>query len=146
MSEEKNPEKSLFGKHKEESQPPRLALVPGKKPYKAAEVDKSRTGQARICINFKDGERHVLSYHYLIEVIETSHQAMSLLFSTCIITLKGRRLDELTESLQDEKIRAITCFHPGQHQAPEEGEPCITDLVRQNFNEAGRRTQNPSDR
>lgn len=139
MSDEKTPEKSLFGKFKEENSAPRLTLVSGKKPYKAAEVDKSRTGQTRIRIHFKDGERHVMAYHYLIEVIETSHQVMSLLFSTCVITLKGRRLDELTESLQDEKIRALTCFHPGQHEVPGEDEPCITDLVRQSFQEAGRK-------
>ena len=132
-------EKSLFGKHKEESQSARLTVVSDKKPYKADEVDKSRTGQTRIRLNFKNGERHVLAYHYLTEVIETSHQALSLVFSSCIITLKGRHLDKLTESLQDEKVRALSCFHPGQHQEPEEGEICITDLVRQNFNEAGRR-------
>lgn len=138
MSDEKSPEKSLFSKFKEENNAPRLTLVSGKKPYKAAEVDKSRTGQSRLRVNFKNGERHVLSYHYLIEVIETSHQMMSLIFSSCIVTLKGRHLEELTEDLQDEKIRALICYHPGQHQEPEEGEPCILDLVRQNFKEAGR--------
>ncbi len=131
-------EKSLFGTFKEENNVPRLTVVAGKKPYKAAEVDKSRTGQTRIRINFKNGERHVLAYHYLIEVIETSHQMMSLIFSSCIITLKGRHLEGLTEELQDEKVRTLTCFHAGHYQEPEAGEACIVDLVRQNFQEAGR--------
>lgn len=131
-------DKSLFSKFKEENNAPRLALVAGKKPYKAAEVDKSRTGQTRIRLNYKNGERHVMAYHYLAEVIETSHQIVSLIFTSCIITLKGRHLDELTEEFQDEKVRALTCFHAGQHQEPEEGEACILDMVRQNFKEAGR--------
>jgi hypothetical protein len=141
VSDEKSPEKSLFSKFKEENNAPRLTLVPGKKPYKAAELDKSRTGQTRIRLNFKNGERHVLSYHYLIEIIETSHQMLSLVFSSCVITLKGRHLEELTDEFQDEKVRALTCFHAGQYEEPEEGEACILDMVRQNFQEAGRRPQ-----
>lgn len=98
---------------------------PEQEAYRAVIID--RTGpQTRLRLHYANGMKvRMLSYAYLMEVVVTSHQWLSLVFTTSVITLKGRNLDGLLEQLQDEKVRALVCFHPGRYPQPASNEPCI---------------------
>lgn len=103
--------------------------------YKAAFIFKSKNRQ-RLRVHYANGLRvKVLSYAYLIEVVSTSHQWLTLIFSSTIVTLKGRHLDQLIESIQDEQVRALVCFRPGIHPEPARGEPCILEIEERSLNQ-----------
>ena len=103
--------------------------------YKAAFKFKSKARQ-RLRLHFGNGVKvKVLSYAYLIEVVSTSHQWLTLVFSSTIVTLKGRHLDQLIEAIQDEQVRALVCFRPGIHPEPARGEPCILEIEEKSLNQ-----------
>lgn len=103
--------------------------------YKASFKFKSKARQ-RLRLHYGNGIRvKVLSYAYLIEIVSTSHQWLTLVFSSTIVTLKGRHLDQLIESIQDEQVRALVCFRPGIHPEPATGEPCILEIEEQSLNQ-----------
>lgn len=111
------------------------AETSGKARYQAVHVDKSRV-QSRLRLDYGDGRTvRILSYAYLIEVMSSSHQRLSLVFSNDIVTLKGRHLEALLDPLQDERVRSITRFHPGRYARPEAGEPVIEEIVQDNIGE-----------
>ncbi len=106
-----------------------------KLPYQAVHVDKSKV-QSRLRLDYGDGKVvRILSYAYLIEVMSSSHQRLSLIFSNDIVTLKGRNLGALLDPFQDERVRTITCFHRGRYQQPDAGEPIIEEIVQDNIAE-----------
>ena len=103
--------------------------------YKAAFKFKSKARQ-RLRLHYANGIRvKVLSYAYLIEIVSTSHQWLTLVFYSTIITLKGRHLDKLIESIQDEQVRALVCYRPGIHPEPAKGEPCILEIEETSLNQ-----------
>jgi hypothetical protein len=103
--------------------------------YKAAFIFKSKNRQ-RLRVHYANGLRvKVLSYAYLIEVVSTSHQWLTLVFSSTVITLKGRHLDQLVESIQAERVLALVCFRPGIHPEPGKHEPCILEIEEQSLNQ-----------
>ncbi len=103
--------------------------------YKAAFVFKSKQRQ-RLRLHYGDGVKiKVLSYAYLIEIVSTSHQWLTLVFSSTIVTLKGRNLHTLIELIQDERVRALVCFRPGIHPEPASNEPCILDVQEHGIHE-----------
>ncbi|MEZ4713119.1 MAG: hypothetical protein R3A44_38370 [Caldilineaceae bacterium] len=105
--------------------------------YQAVFADKSKT-QTRLRLHYRDGLTvRLLNYAYLLEVMSTSHRFVSLIFSSTVVTLKGRHLDRLLEELQDERVRALVCFHPGRFEAPEEGESCILEMKDVSLHEVG---------
>lgn len=113
---------ALPGREEEEDD----VLQPGV--YKAAFTYKSRNRQ-RISVHYGNGVKvRLLSYAYLIEVVLTSHQWLTLVFSSSIVTFKGRNLDQLLSAIQDERVRALVCFRPGIHPEPASNEPCILDI------------------
>jgi hypothetical protein len=96
--------------------------------YKAAFLYKAKT-RPRLRLHFADGVKvKVLSYTYLIEILLTSHQWLTLVFSSSIVTLKGRNLDALVEPFQDERVRALIGYRPGIHPEPASHEPCILEI------------------
>lgn len=124
--------------------PPSPELVPspapmpetGKETYQAVAHDRSKS-QTRLRLHYADGAKvRMLAYAYLIEVISTSHQWLSLVFTSSVVTLKGRNLDGILELLQDEKVRGLYCFHPGRHNAPASNEPCILEIEDLSLHEA----------
>jgi hypothetical protein len=103
--------------------------------YKAAFIFKSKNRQ-RLRVHYANGLRvKVLSYAYLIEVLSTSHQWLTLVFSSTVITLKGRHLDQLVEPIQTERVLALVCFRPGIHPEPGKYEPCILEIEEQSLNQ-----------
>lgn len=103
--------------------------------YKAAFILKSKNRQ-RLRLHYANGLRvKVLSYAYLIEVVSTSHQWLTLVFSSTVITLKGRHLDRLIEPIQGERVLALVCFRPGIHPEPGKGEPCILEIEERSLNQ-----------
>ena len=103
--------------------------------YKAAFVFKSKQRQ-RLRLHYGDGVKiKVLSYAYLIEIVSTSHQWLTLVFSSTIVTLRGRNLHMLIELIQDERVRALVCFRPGIHPEPASNEPCISDVQERGLHE-----------
>lgn len=103
--------------------------------YKAAFIYKSKSRQ-RLRLHYANGARvKVLSYAYLIEIVSTSHQWLTLVFSSTVITLKGRHLDQLIEPIQAERVLALICFRPGIHPEPAKGEPCILEIEEHSLNQ-----------
>lgn len=100
-----------------------------KQPYKATLPARSqRETRLRILYPTLDKVR-VLSYSYLHEVLAMGHQWLSLIFTHTVIVLEGRHLDRLVDDLQDERVRALICFHPHRHEQPEAGEPWIRRIT-----------------
>src|SRR5690349_10035236 len=83
-----------------------------KMPYSAVGLNRQAESERRLLLYFQDNTLALMSYAYLMEVVCTSHQFLSLVFTQCVITLKGYNLDGLMELLQDEKVRALQCYHP----------------------------------
>ena len=109
----------------------------GKQPYHACGVDAPRRRLTRLMIYYHDGVVALMSYAYLIEVISTSHQYLSLIFTNCIITIEGRNLTKVMDDLQDERVVYLQCFHGERFEKPEEGEPLITSIERRGVHEFG---------
>lgn len=125
------------------SAPPALHVISGETDeepvdngvYKAAFLYKARS-RPRLRLHYADGlKMKVLSYAHLIEVVATSHQWLTLVFSSTIVTLKGRNLHTLVEPLQDERVRALVCYRPGMHPAPASNEPCILEIQERSIHE-----------
>jgi hypothetical protein len=89
----------------------------------------------RLRIHYRDGSIGLLPYAYLVEVLCTSHQQLSLIFTHCVITLEGRHLNQLIDPLQDERIRALHCFNAKEHKLPGEDSPVIKHIARQHPSE-----------
>lgn len=103
--------------------------------YKAAFITRSKNRQ-RLRLHYANGMRvKVLSYAYLIEVVATSHQWLTLVFSSTVVTLKGRHLDQLIQPLQGERVLALICFRPGIHPEPAKHEPCILEIDETSLNQ-----------
>ena len=112
----------------------------GQAAYAACTTD-TRRSHHRLRLHYADGTIGLMSYAYLVEVLCTSHQYVSLLYSNVAITLEGRHLDQLLDALQEEKVRALVCYHARRHAAPEAGTPVITKIVRQSLPEVARRIE-----
>ena len=110
----------------------------GRQPYNACGVDAPSRRLTRLMIHYHDGVVALMSYAYLIEVIATSHQYLSLIFTNCIITLEGKNLTKVIEELQDERVVYLQCFHGERFDKPEEGEPIITSIERRGVHEFGK--------
>lgn len=96
-----------------------------KQPYKAILPARTQR-ETRLRIHYPTLNKvRVLSYSYLHEVLAMGHQWLSLIFTHTVIVLEGRHLDRLVDDLQDERVRALICFHPTRHEQPDEGELSI---------------------
>lgn len=103
--------------------------------YKAAFIYKAKT-RPRLRLHFADGIKvKVLAYAHLVEVVATSHQWLTLVFSSTIVTIKGHHLDTLIDPLQDERVRALICYRPGIHPQPVSHEPCILEIQERGIHE-----------
>lgn len=101
--------------------------------YRAYGPEPAQNRQSKLQIRYRDGTIALLSYAYLMEVICTSHQFVSLIYTNCVITLEGRQLTAMVELLQDDKIRWLQCFHAARFDEAAEGEPVITHVTRQSM-------------
>lgn len=115
------------------SAPPAVPTQPATgRDYEAAVNDPTnRRMPARLRLTYGDGTIALMSYAYLVEVLCTSHQALSLIYTNVAITLEGRNLTQLIEPLQEEKLRALTCFNARRHDEPPADKPVITAITRQ---------------
>lgn len=102
----------------------------GREPYAAFQGGLQGHEEKRMMLMFENGQISILSYSYLMEVLCTSHQFLSLIYTNCIITLKGRGLTALLMPLQDQKIRLLQCYHPEVHHLPAEEIPIILTMKR----------------
>lgn len=91
----------------------------------------NRRTPARLRIVYGDGVVSLMSYTFLSEVLCTSPQFVSLIYSHCVITLEGRNLTSLVDYLQEDKARTITCFNARRHDEPEPDAAVITRIARQ---------------
>ncbi len=104
----------------------------GKQPYKAMLQIKAKPG-ARIRLVNGKGHVRIRSYALLSDIVCTSHKFLSLVFSGDAVVLEGRHLDRLLDALEEERARALTCFHAGRHLEPEAGEPVIESMELKSF-------------
>jgi hypothetical protein len=116
--------------HTQRSQPVKPVETSDDNEYRAFTEERSRRA-GRLRINFSDGSVTIFSYGYLLEVNSTSHQYLSLCFSTAVVNVKGRHLTKLLDLLLDDRIRELHPFRPDRHPEPEAGEPVITQIVLQ---------------
>ena len=73
----------------------------------------------------------LMAKHYLVEVICSSSQNLSIVFTTAVLKLMGENLDTiLLEKLQEEEVRSLHIFDPSKHDRPADDEPVITKIIR----------------
>ena len=101
----------------------------------------NKRSPARLRVEYGDGGVALMAYAYLMEVYCPSHQHLSLIFTNVVITLKGHRLDQLLEPLQESKARSIHCFNPNRYEQPAAGKPLITAIKRESLQDAARATK-----
>ncbi len=92
---------------------------------------KKRNGETRLRICFADGTVAMPSYAYLVDVIYTSHQFVSLIFTRFVIELRGRNLTALLDLIQDEQLRYVQCYRADFFAEPPPEEPVILSITRQ---------------
>jgi len=100
--------------------------------YKAYGVSsaKKRGGETRLRICYENGTISMPAYTYLVDVVCTSHQYISLIFSRFIVELQGRNLTVLLDLLQDEQLRYVQCYRADFFAEPSEDETVITSITR----------------
>lgn len=108
----------------------------GRQLYTAFEMGVQGRRERRLMLFFQDGQVSVMSYSYLMEVLCTSHQFLSLIYTNCVITLKGSGLTAFLSHLQDEKVRWLQCYHPEVHRLPDGNAPIILSMKRENPKDA----------
>lgn len=109
-----------------------------KTPYRAYDADAPKSRVSRFLIHYPDGSLGLVAYAYLTEAISTSHEFLTLAFTNCAVNIEGRDLTKLLGLLQEERILELHCFDPHRHEAPEDGEPVITDMERRSLQEINR--------
>ncbi len=114
----------------EQSQPDASGRV-----YRAYGIDAPQKRPALMSIYYGDGRIGLMQKSFLTEILLTSHQHLSLIFTGCIITLEGQHLERLIDLLQDEKVLSLHCFNPKQHDRPPEGEIIILKIDRRAAND-----------
>lgn len=92
--------------------------------------------ERRLRLSFENGSVALMSYAYLMEVLCTSHQNLSLIYTNCVITLNGRNLFPLVDHLQEEKVNGLYCFNPEYFTHPGESEMVIYRIIRQTLQAA----------
>ena len=110
------------------------APAPGSDPqqYQAWGVDDNP--QSMLRFHQPDGQTiSALSYAYLQELITTSHQHLSLIYTNCVMHLSGRNLAGLVQLLQDSRVRSVQAFAPGRYNEPSPDQPIITEISRQSI-------------
>src|ERR1041385_2750603 len=113
--------------------------IPDKIPYQAAENSRDARPERRFLLRFQDGSWLIMNYAYLSEVQCSSDRFLTLIFTHCIVTLKGYNLNHHTvlDGLLDEKIRSLQCFHPDIHQKPtDRDQPIIVEMSRETLEDA----------
>ena len=137
MSDSQSSKVSILEQYKKAKTPETL---PAPEPesgraYKAYGVDAPQRRSTLVAFHYGDGRIGLMQKSFLTEVLLTSHQHVSLIYTNCIITLEGQNLDQLLELFQDEKILSLHCFNPKIHDKPAEGEILITKIERRSSGE-----------
>lgn len=108
--------------------------TPDKPPYQAADVTSKISNRLKIV--HRDGSALYLPYQHIQRHIITAQQDMlTLICSGIVITLEGQNLESLADQIQEEKVRAITCFNPAIHSPAPANATCITGITEQSPNE-----------
>lgn len=103
--------------------------------YKAYGVDAPQRRPTLVAIHYGDGRIGLMQKSFLTEVLLTSHQHVSLIYTNSVITLEGQNLHLLLDLFQDEKILSLHCFNAKLHDKPTEEEILITRIERRNSGE-----------
>lgn len=104
--------------------------------YAAFQLSKSGDRQARLKIIYPNGMVGIYAYTYITEVISTSHQHLSIIYTHCVINLRGRHLTLLMDLILDEKIRVLRPYREREGGGLDEGQPVIHDIVRESYDDA----------
>jgi len=98
--------------------------------YTAFDLDAPRSRVSRLRVNFSDGSSSLFNYAYLVEVLTTSHQFVSLIFTSTVVTLQGRNLSGLLDVIQEERVLCLNPFDEKRFARPEQDAPIIESIVR----------------
>ena len=102
--------------------------------YQAADVTSKISNRMKIVR--RDGSAIYLPYQHIQQHIITAQQDMlTLICSSIVITLEGQNLETLADQIQEEKVKAITCFNPARHSPAPANAPCITAITEQSPSE-----------
>ena len=84
-----------------------------------------RDRELRLNIRDAHGKHYTIPYIAIILVQYLPESLMLIMTSYCVITLRGRHLDELEGLLQDEQVRTIQEFDKNIHDKPGDTDPVI---------------------
>jgi hypothetical protein len=103
------------------------------KPEAGKEIERYDTpGQVRnLCFVQPDGEKLFLNYAYMISGKFSPDGTITLFYTTHTVTLKGRNLEALHESLQAQVPKQIACVEKRYEATKGEVETVVTEIVIQ---------------
>lgn len=125
--------KSFFDRY---ASPPQFTVIEGGKPEKKSYfaygiAAPSNRAEAFLRLEFLDGEVQLMNKNHLVDVMCSSHQAITLGYGHCLIHLVGNRLEKVLDLIQDEGLRSLHCFNSNKHELPDEEAPVITEIIRE---------------
>lgn len=104
--------------------------------YQAYRTRSTARPETRLLVYFENGYTALFSYAYLMRVLCTSHQFVSLIYSDGALTLRGRNLYSLLARLQDDRVRSLHCFIAGFHHEIAPDQPVIQAIKWESLHEA----------
>lgn len=111
-------------------------------PYEAFQVGSKRLRK----LLMYDGEGRIIgmpSYTYYVDGFCTSPRYLWLLYSSTAFCIKGRNLPgDLLTLFIDDRLRALFCFNPARHNAPEADAVLIETITRHSLKEFTAANQN----
>lgn len=135
MSDSQSNKVSILEQYKKAKTPETPPAPESGRTYKAYGVDAPQRRPTLVAFHYGDGRIGLMQKSFLTEVLLTSHQHVSLIYTNCIITLEGQNLDQLLDLFQDEKILSLHCFNPKLYDKPADGEILITKIERRSSGE-----------
>lgn len=76
--------------------------------------------------NHAQGE--IISYSYLVKMLYTGDDYLSLVTSSSVIAIEGKNLGELRRRIAAREVEFVQMFNPNVWDAPEEGAPIVTSI------------------
>ena len=108
-----------------------------KKPYLAAEIDRTGARVPRLRVHYSNGDISVIAYGYIMEAVSVApendqeSEYVSLICTTGAVVMRGKGIRALLDALQDETVRALVPFDPTRHEAPDDSAPVIDNIEYQ---------------
>lgn len=70
----------------------------------------------------------MINYAYLVKMLYTGDDYLSLVTSSSVIAIQGKNLGELRRRIATREVEFVQMFNPNVWDAPDEGAPIVTSI------------------